>query len=517
MAPGTSPVAHTPAAALLSLQRAAGNTATTALVRSVRSAPTAVVQRVDGVVQHVDGADTAPVSDPEALAAVNALPAHVLSGGGGVPLTTDTQKGHFLRAGLGWFGTVAALVAHYSAIEQSAVPGRPWLHRDAKVRLEGVATALEGPMPSSSTAFAFRKSFDANTKFTPASMHTLGYAIDYDATNMPQIGKAETAELVRSVTGAESHADLGEYGQRRALIRATGDATAGDPDAAPSPAAQAHFDRLRAESGRLAQTSAAFQASLGDNRDAFLDLRTRYFEATTDADRAALLAQVPALIAPWTAAITAEEQRIARAAAAAGLDAADLPSRQRLTTPLANLDAVKAAAVRDQRAVRHAAEPAETSPAGRRLAQWEQKLDLTASGGYADRLTAVVNAAEDRRTALAPLLGAREQAATLTSLRAKLATPAYLFGQKKAGKKGTRPTTAAAVASPSMAQLVERGFYNPRERTAGSEHFDAEFLVQLARHGFDGGLAWGGESTDSMHMELVVDRPAAQPPAGAHP
>ncbi|MEV7027742.1 hypothetical protein, partial [Kitasatospora sp. NPDC093558] len=310
------------------------------------------------------------MSDPEALAAVNALPAHVLSGGGGVPLTTDVQKGHFLRAGLGWFGTVAALVAHYSAIEQSAVPGRPWLHRDAKTRLEAVAAALTGPMPSSSTAFAFRKSFDANTKFTPASMHTLGYAIDYDATNMPQIGKVETAELVRSVTGAESHADLGDYEHRRATIRAAGDATAaGDvAGAAPATAAQALFDRLRLESDRLAQTSMAFQASLGDHRDAFLELRTRYFEATDDAGRAALLAQVPALITPWTAAITAEEQRIVQAAAAAGIAPADLPGRQRLTTQLANLDALKASAVRDQRAARRAAEPAETSPAVRRLA-----------------------------------------------------------------------------------------------------------------------------------------------------
>ncbi|WP_410585870.1 hypothetical protein [Amycolatopsis sp. lyj-23] len=42
---------------------------------------------------------------------------------------------------------------------------------------------------------------------------------------------------------------------------------------------------------------------------------------------------------------------------------------------------------------------------------------------------------------------------------------------------------------------------------AGREHFAAEFPVAPAQHGFDLGVAWTGESTDSMHMELVVPRP----------
>ena len=58
-----------------------------------------------------------------------------------------------------------------------------------------------------------------------------------------------------------------------------------------------------------------------------------------------------------------------------------------------------------------------------------------------------------------------------------------------------------------MAQLLERGYFNPHDPVAGREHFNAEFLVALARHGFDLGFAWGGESTDSMHMELVVPHP----------
>jgi hypothetical protein len=42
----------------------------------------------------------------------------------------------------------------------------------------------------------------------------------------------------------------------------------------------------------------------------------------------------------------------------------------------------------------------------------------------------------------------------------------------------------------------------------------------MARHGFEGGYVWGGASQDSMHFELVVQRPYTPPAAprraGAH-
>ncbi|MEQ0557956.1 hypothetical protein ABJI51_02650 [Amycolatopsis sp. NEAU-NG30] len=465
--------------ALLRLQRLAGNAATTRLV---------TVQR--------------DLDDQAALAAVDGLPPHVLSGNGGVPLATQAAKQEFLRAGREWFGSHEATLAHFQGIEQSTAPGHPFLHRTAKARLEAAIASLGGPGPSSTVAFSFRKAFTPDTHYTPASMHTLGYAIDYDATNMPRIGRGETAELLRLTGGGPSNAELGEYSARRAVISATGNATAAGE--APPAEAAALMDRIRAESQRLAASSQAFQASLGAARDQFLELRTRYFEAATPEEKAAVLAQVPALIGPWTTAITTEENRLTALAAAAGLDPAALPAKAQLTARIARIEA---AAREAGRAVAQARgrEPDARSRLWTRLTAWESLVQTSPEGTFGERVTRVTERAQTLLGGLRPLVGAKETLAKLTSLRAKLSDPAFLFGRAKR-KKGERPTTATVADTPSMAQLLERGYFNPRDPAAGREHFNAEFLVALAQHGFDLGVAWGGESTDSMHMELVVPR-----------
>lgn len=238
-----------PVAPLLGLQRLVGNAVTARVV--------AAVQRDAATVQR-------DLDEPAALAAVDGLPPAVVSGGGGVPLATEQAKLQFLRAGREWFGTYDATLEHFRGIEQSSAPGRPFLHRDARARLEAAIASLPGPAPSSTVAFSFRRAFTADTHFTPASMHTLGYAIDYDAYNMPRIGSADTAELLRLVGGGPSNAQLGEYSARRTLIRSMGEATAARA-AAPAGAVEL-ADRIRAESQRLAGSSQAFQASLGAGR-----------------------------------------------------------------------------------------------------------------------------------------------------------------------------------------------------------------------------------------------------------
>ncbi|WP_410612304.1 hypothetical protein [Amycolatopsis sp. lyj-109] len=464
---------------LLRLQRLAGNAATTRLV---------TVQR--------------DLDDQAALAAVDGLPAQVLSGNGGVPLATEAAKQEFLRAGREWFGSHEATLDHFRGIEQSTAPGHPFLHRDAKARLEAAIASLGGPGPSSTVAFSFRKAFTADTHYTPASMHTLGYAIDYDANTMPRIGRGETAELLRLTGGGPSNAQLGEYSARRAVISATGDATAAGE--APPAQAAALMDRIRAESQRLAASSQAFQASLGASREQFLELRTQYFEASTPQEKTAVLNQVPVLIGPWTTAITTEEQRLTALAAAAALDPAALPAKAHLTARIAQIEA----AVREAgRAVAQAKgkEPDAKAKLWGRLAAWEKLVKTEPDGLFGERVTRVTEQAQTLLDGLKPLVGAKETLAKLTSLRTKLSDPAFLFGSAKR-KKGERPTTATVPDTPSMAQLVEKGYFTPRDPVAGREHFNAEFLVALAQHGFDLGVAWTGESTDSMHMELVVPR-----------
>ena len=35
-------------------------------------------------------------------------------------------------------------------------------------------------------------------------------------------------------------------------------------------------------------------------------------------------------------------------------------------------------------------------------------------------------------------------------------------------------------------------------------NFNAKFIQEMAKHGFDTGTAWSGAFTDSMHFELVT-------------
>lgn len=541
-APGPDARRDDPEVGLVHLQRQAGNRAVAAAVARLHTGPgTPVVQR--------------DLSDDEALEATRGLPAPVQSGnGGGAPLADDAHRREFLRAGREWFGSHDATIAHFRAIRATAVPGSPQLHPDAAARLEAAAAEVGGRVPASSTAFALRSRFTATTHLGGASMHTLGYAIDYDAYNMPRIGRNETAELVATVMGAPSNLRLGEYSARRATIERTGDATAAaaaaaaaapapapagpdggaaagpapaGPDGAPAavpaptdagpaatgpaaapadPASAALLARIPVESARLSATSTGFQGSLGNQGAAFLELRTRYFEAAA-ADRPAILAQVPAVIAPWTTAITTAEQAIGTAAQAAGLTAATIPAARTLSAQVTRLQAVPREVARQRRP--RGAGPEPVAAELTRLAGWERTAGVDPAAPppptYDERTARAVAAAAARVALLEPLVGARERLDRLTSLRGLLGRADFLFGSASRPRGGGRPGTDRVVSSPSMAQLLERGFYTTG--TGQDGHVSVDFLVALARHGFDLGGAWGGESTDSMHMELVVHRP----------
>jgi hypothetical protein len=261
-------------------------------------------------------------------------------------------------------------------------------------------------------------------------MHTLGYALDYDATLMPRIGRDETALLIELVTGGKASAQILDYGRRRAAIKRMGERTAaGTPPTQGDANAQTVITTLNSELTRIAAASTTFQGALGAHTADFLELRTRYFEAAA-ADRPAILAQAAPLLQPFFTAITTAEA------------APDLQPPRR---------------------------------------------------------------------------------ALLASLRAKLADPVFLFGSAHRpaaprARRGEppppapRPGTAMVVDTPSLAQLIEHGWFNPG---TGGAHWGIRFAESMARHGFEGGFAWGGASQDSMHFELVVDRPFTPPAAPA--
>jgi hypothetical protein len=373
--------------------------------------------------------DPSDMSDDEALEATRTLPDFVQSGnGGGHQLATDCRRREFMRWAREWFGTYRSAIAHYSGMDHATgVPGSPVVAAEVAPRLQAVAAELGSEMPSTTTAFSFRKAF-AGAHPAGTSMHTLGYALDYDATLMPRIGRDETALLVELVTGGTAGAQILDYGRRRAAIKRMGERTAGGTDAMQGDAnAQAVITALNNELPRIAAASISFQAALGAQTADFLELRTQYFEAPA-ANRPAILAQVTPLLQPFYDAITTAEA------------ASDVTAPRR---------------------------------------------------------------------------------ALLASLRAKLSDPVFLFGA--ASRPGARqahrgepppptprPGTTMVVDTPSLAQLIEHGWFNPG---TGGAHWGIRFAESMARHGFEGGFAWGGASQDSMHFELVVDRPYSPPAA----
>ncbi|SRR5712691_8045868 len=486
-----SPLAISPQA-VMQLQRLAGNAAVEALL---------TVQR--------------EMDEDGAMAAIDSLPAEVLRGGGAAPLTGENERHEFLRAGRGWFGSNDATIAHFSAIERCNVPGGPFLHRDARQRLEAVQGALggAGAMPTTTTAFSFRNPFTANTHYDSTSMHTLGYALDYDAFNMPNIGRPETAELVETVTGQPSHAELGDYVPRRNLIRQTGEATASG-EAAPKDA-QPFLDRVTAEATRLAQTSQAFQASLGPSRDRFLELRTQFFEAGTPAQRNAIMAQVPNVITSWTGALNLQKLELLGLALIAGMNRDSIPGRAVVQDQVERLAEITRTIASLQRSTQ-GNEPPPRSRQRSQVEHWEAEFGLNgnASAPFAERLSRLSVLVSVRRMMLVPLIGAREHLARIDSVLHRLTTPEFLFGRSRT-TRGQRPTTASVVESPSMAQMVEHGFFNPGQPIRGIGRFNAQFMVEMARHGFELGASWTDKWTDSMHFELVIVRPHVPPPQPA--
>jgi hypothetical protein len=479
---------------LLTLQRSAGNAAVARALLARQPAPE-------------------PAKDPEAeaLAKVDKLPAGVLSGNGTKPLATEEQKKQFLRAGKELWGDYDKALAWFGAIRMVKIPGGAMLHDSAATRIEAVATALGTDMPAGYGGFQFRNEFDASTKFNSLSHHTLGLAIDYDPRDMVRIGShvgpksvySPSSDLIKLVTGDDTHEDLGEYGARRATIRQLGQATAAGKAVSTVAGGQALLDKIASETERLGQASADFQASLGPTRDAFLQLRKDYLAAKPGSQaRKDVMAKVPDAIAPWLDAVEKAAKKLRDEATAAGLDPDKLDPAA-MNQRVAELEAILNAAAR-LRAV-YSGDPTKLIDAKQeaQVAGWEAKVgmkpDPTAEG-YA-RLDTVVTMASGESGQLRTLLGHGPRLKQLAELKTRLTADAtFLFGYS-AGK--TEDT-------PPLAQLVESGFFTPGTPDVKSSdrdergNFDAKFIQAMIAHGFDTGTAWSGAFTDSMHFELVT-------------
>ena len=163
----------------------------------------------------------------------------VVAGGGGVPITTDSQRSHFLRAGQEFFGSYDETINWLSRSGAAAVPGGSPPRAAPPSALRRSSAAMGTDMPKRWRRFPAALGVHREDALHRLSHHTLGLAVDYDVTDMVRIGSARKEpnaagnpggdhahrRLPEAVTGSPSHADLTD-GNRRALIKQMGDTTA---------------------------------------------------------------------------------------------------------------------------------------------------------------------------------------------------------------------------------------------------------------------------------------------------
>jgi hypothetical protein len=469
----------------------------------------AVLARKRVLARQEKPAPAGDLTEEQALAALAKL-SLVMSPSHGAPLSTADQKHHFLRAGKDFFGSFQATLDWFGAIRAVKVPGGVVMHDSAATRLEAVAAVMGTDMPATGGGFELRRPFTEASHFSRLSHHTLGLAVDYDTTDMIRIGSrriedgqetSHTADFLEAVTGESTHLDLEPERtlgvSRRQLIKRMGEATAAGKSAADIAGAGDLLQSIADETDRVSQASDDFKDSLGDGHDAFLALRVEYLKPK--ADRTAVMAKVAPLVKPWITALDDAEKEFHTTAEGCGFDPGKLPSRAAVQAKITERRAIAsaAAAMAKRYPAKDGAEPTLSSADQVKLEGWEQTLRLKpGSTTPAKRLDAVEEEALDLDD-LQTLTSAESKVKHYADLRTMLVSDGtFLFG-----------TSIRKVAdTPSLAQMLESGFFNPGKPGPGAEdrgNFDAKFISEMAKHGFDAGAAWGGAVTDAMHFEQL--------------
>jgi hypothetical protein len=506
---------------VLALQRTIGNAAVARTVGTpmvLRQAPAPAPAAPAPAAQPAPGAPAAqpapgaPAAQPadlteaEAIVEIPKIDQTVRSGGVGIGkerLDNAGEQKHFLRAGRAFFGSNRATIDWFKAIRKVAAPGNLFLHESAAARLEAVSTRLGSDMPKSTIGYAVRAPFSAKTTFSARDHHMMGLAIDYDTVDNPRLTRPSSPTLIQAVTGEASSAQLGA-GARKTIMAMGKAAVAGEDVEKTVAGASAVLTKIESETKRVADVSDAFQQSLGAGREKFLELQVKYLAAKDQKARDEVMAQVPAVIQPWLDAVEKAAKDIADAATAAGLDADNLPKQAEVKAMIRARVAAKRDA--DRVAKKYKAkepDPKKNAADIAKIAEHEAKLKVTPKEGvpFATRCTDLAKVADEQGSLLGPVTDAKLRTVKLKAVKDDLAKPEFLFGT----------STKQAVSGPSMAQLVEYGYFNPEDpdpKAASQVNFNGKFIQEMAREGFFPGFAFGAESTDSMHFEFVIDKTA---------
>ena len=171
----------------------------------------------------------------------------------------------------------------------------------------------------------------------------MGWAIDFNATEMVHIGERDKTvdmrqyDLISVATGRVPSMSLG--GGALGTIKEVGNVTmTGDDkakkDEAAKPAVKALFEKLTSEVTALSNASEKFRqlsqdqdtARKAKHQPTLDELQQRWLEAKTDADRKAVMDEVPGAVKTWTDLVDADVTKARKAIVTDGLDPAKLPA-----------------------------------------------------------------------------------------------------------------------------------------------------------------------------------------------
>jgi hypothetical protein len=447
-------------------------------------------------------------------------------------LALPEQRVAFLQEMRAYFGDDAKTIAHFKRLRKVKRGGKETgliLHDEAATRLEAVEAEIgTANMPSTDVGWP-RSECTLGGLQQLSNLHNLGFAVDFNATELPHIKSSRDLDLIRLVTGKVEMETGGTWhttGDYDAMAAKTEQrAVMEDPD--PASKLGQLLAKVESETTAISERSERFRHSLDvaasagtaavDGQKEMADLRKAYLAsidedhpnpaAWGDTEKAAFAR----LTVPWKTIVDKEVTGSAAKVQAAGFTPTAVAKGKALD---AEEKAVKAAAQKAA-ALRKAVKGDEL---GKRRAEAEKLLaglrtllgkpGTTEPKDLAD--AALLTELDELKAAADTRLGGYGKARwhnRLTDLRSGLDDPSWVLGTS--GK--------AVVKDPAPAQLLSHGYFTLKQNSTSAPGgkaqpgaFDVAFVKAMVKHGFNHGGNWG--TPDFMHFELRWTGPAKKKP-----
>ena len=419
-------------------------------------------------------------------------------------LSTTEKKLAFLVHMRSYFATDAETIEHFKKfrrveLRKKGTPTKLILHDEAATRLEAVRDELPaGSMPSTDIGWP-RGTPSLHGRAGLYNLHDLGFAVDFNATETPNLTDVRQKDLILLVTGGQAwqnggwvegeYADMAKRTEQRSVMA--------DPD--PKSELGKKLAKVESEAKAASARSEAFRTSV--DATALLDLRAKRRKnaaAWAAADDAALAK----VIQPWTKAVDDDYAKNTKTLQAAGFDVASLKHGDELTAEKNAVSAAATAAAAFRKGVKgDTLTDAQRKSVDALITKLTGLVKPGAAAGTApatdaDRLKVIdeLAAAATKRLGGYGAIAWRER---LERLQGSLKDAGWVLGGAD-----TR------VVDPSPAQLVDLGFFTLRDHSRSAPGgkaqpgaFDIPFIKAMAKHGFNQ-LSNSSTPVDSMHFEL---------------